>query len=171
MFKITTTRRNKSRSEAVTLQNKHPPIVGKSAVVCKHIRSNIPLLVWRSSRVLDSSNTFTLGFSDRTVTATPIRQQAKWEDSSKSVQQQLLPYTMADNMLPAGRRSSESYERHLPSLLSSSKPNGFRASAGLENIARRTLGIILLLTTVVLWTASNFIQSASLPPASLNHGC
>ncbi|KAF8849864.1 hypothetical protein BDZ45DRAFT_603719 [Acephala macrosclerotiorum] len=66
---------------------------------------------------------------------------------------------MADNILPAGRRPSENHEWHSPSLLSSSKPKGFRASAGLENIARRTLGIILLLTTVVLWTASNFIQS------------
>ncbi|CZR57384.1 related to integral membrane protein [Phialocephala subalpina] len=63
---------------------------------------------------------------------------------------------MADNMLPAGRRSSENYERHLSSLLSSSKPNGFRASAGLENIARRTLGITLLLTTVFIFADNTY---------------
>ncbi|KAH6680670.1 hypothetical protein B0J14DRAFT_470291 [Halenospora varia] len=36
---------------------------------------------------------------------------------------------------------------------------GFRGSVGLENVARRTLGIILLLVTVLLWTASNFLAS------------
>ena len=41
------------------------------------------------------------------------------------------------------------------------KPQGFRAGVGLENIARRTLGIVLLLVTVFLWTASNFLASVS----------
>lgn len=39
------------------------------------------------------------------------------------------------------------------------KPQGFRAGVGLENVARRTLGIILLLITVILWTTSNFLAS------------
>lgn len=38
---------------------------------------------------------------------------------------------------------------------------GFRAGVGLKNVARRTLGIILLLATVVLWTGSNFLASVS----------
>lgn len=38
---------------------------------------------------------------------------------------------------------------------------GFRAGIGLNNVARRTLGIILLLVTVVLWTGSNFLASVS----------
>jgi hypothetical protein len=39
----------------------------------------------------------------------------------------------------------------------------FRAGVGLGNVARRTLGIILLLVTVVLWTGSNFLASVSDP--------
>lgn len=39
------------------------------------------------------------------------------------------------------------------------KGHGFRAGVGLENVARRTLGIIMLLATVLLWTASNFLAS------------
>lgn len=45
--------------------------------------------------------------------------------------------------------------------ISGKKEHGFRASVGLENVARRTLGIIMLLTTVLLWTASNFLASVS----------
>lgn len=45
--------------------------------------------------------------------------------------------------------------------LKASKRGGFRAGIGLHNMARRTLGIILLLTTVLLWTASNFLASVS----------
>ena len=41
------------------------------------------------------------------------------------------------------------------------KAHGFRAGVGLENVARRTLGIIMLLTTVLLWTTSNFLASVS----------
>ncbi|KAH8599842.1 hypothetical protein B0O99DRAFT_475727, partial [Bisporella sp. PMI_857] len=39
------------------------------------------------------------------------------------------------------------------------KSKGFKAGLGLHNIARRTLGIFLLLVTVFLWTASNFLAS------------
>jgi solute carrier family 35 protein F5 len=41
------------------------------------------------------------------------------------------------------------------------KPGGFKAGLGLENVARRTLGIALLLVTVFLWTASNFLASVN----------
>lgn len=50
---------------------------------------------------------------------------------------------------------------------SSCPPNrgvqGFRAGIGIKKVARRTLGIILLLVTVVLWTGSNFLASVSTP--------
>ena len=36
------------------------------------------------------------------------------------------------------------------------------AKASFAGVARHTLGIILLLTTVVLWTASSFLASVSL---------
>ncbi|RFU34911.1 hypothetical protein B7463_g1418, partial [Scytalidium lignicola] len=39
------------------------------------------------------------------------------------------------------------------------EPRGFRAGVGLGNVARRTLGIFLLLVTVMLWTGSNFLSS------------
>ncbi|KAF7909573.1 uncharacterized protein EAF01_003291 [Botrytis porri] len=40
-----------------------------------------------------------------------------------------------------------------------SKNVGFRAGVGLENVARRTLGMVLLGVTVMLWTSSNFLAS------------
>ncbi|KAA8567931.1 hypothetical protein EYC84_008369 [Monilinia fructicola] len=40
-----------------------------------------------------------------------------------------------------------------------SKNMGFRAGVGLENVARRTLGMLLLGVTVFLWTSSNFLAS------------
>ncbi|RAL68401.1 hypothetical protein DID88_007132 [Monilinia fructigena] len=40
-----------------------------------------------------------------------------------------------------------------------SKSMGFRAGVGLENVARRTLGMFLLGVTVCLWTSSNFLAS------------
>ncbi|KFY18390.1 hypothetical protein V493_08656 [Pseudogymnoascus sp. VKM F-4281 (FW-2241)] len=56
-------------------------------------------------------------------------------------------------------RASEEYlQRSVPEE-SNPKASGFRASAGLQNVARRTLGIILLLVTVILWTVSNFLAS------------
>ncbi|POR36754.1 Putative vacuolar membrane protein [Tolypocladium paradoxum] len=41
----------------------------------------------------------------------------------------------------------------------SPEKEGFRASMGLAGVARRTLGICLLLVTVFLWTLSNFLAS------------
>ncbi|KAI6245673.1 hypothetical protein HI914_05927 [Erysiphe necator] len=42
---------------------------------------------------------------------------------------------------------------------SESKISSFRAGVGLKNVARRTLGIILLIATLILWTSSNFLAS------------
>lgn len=42
-----------------------------------------------------------------------------------------------------------------------SKNMGFRAGVGLGNVARRTLGMVLLGVTVMLWTSSNFLASVS----------
>lgn len=39
-------------------------------------------------------------------------------------------------------------------------------SATIVGVARRTMGIALLLLVVVLWTASNFLGSVRLPPPS-----
>ncbi|PMD58881.1 uncharacterized protein K444DRAFT_531113 [Hyaloscypha bicolor E] len=47
----------------------------------------------------------------------------------------------------------------MSSSRSALKPRGFRAGVGLQNVARRTLGILLLLVTVFLWTSSNFLAS------------
>ncbi len=70
-------------------------------------------------------------------------------------------------------RSARSTARMLEpsSLLSSSSLSsppsargaaaGFRARIGLAGVARRTLGISLLMVTVFLWTASNFLASVS----------
>ncbi|KAE9373515.1 hypothetical protein N431DRAFT_337117 [Stipitochalara longipes BDJ] len=47
----------------------------------------------------------------------------------------------------------------MSSSRSAAKPRGFRAGVGLQNVARRTLGIFLLFVTVFLWTGSNFLAS------------
>jgi solute carrier family 35 protein F5 len=47
------------------------------------------------------------------------------------------------------------------SIRSAAKSKGFRAYIGLETIARRTLGIVLLFITVLLFTASSFLGSVS----------
>ena len=52
-----------------------------------------------------------------------------------------------------GRRSQSSQRRPFKGPL--------LAKASFAGVARHTLGIILLLTTVVLWTASNFLASVS----------
>lgn len=44
------------------------------------------------------------------------------------------------------------------------KRTGLLASLGLGGVARRTLGICLLLVTVFLWTLSNFLASVSYSP-------
>jgi hypothetical protein len=59
-------------------------------------------------------------------------------------------------------RPSSTLERlSVASSHSNLKPKGFKASIGLENVGRRALGIFLLLVTVFLWTASNFLASVS----------
>lgn len=52
---------------------------------------------------------------------------------------------------------------------SSSSRSGLRAKLGLMGVARRTLGIVLLLLTVFLWTVSNFLASVGgsyFPPSN-----
>jgi hypothetical protein len=58
-------------------------------------------------------------------------------------------------------RPSLSLQRLSHSMTTSLKPKGFRGQVGMENIPRRTLGIFLILVTVFLWTASNFLASVS----------
>lgn len=58
------------------------------------------------------------------------------------------------------RASEDHSQRSLPEE-PNPKVSGFRASTGLQNVARRTLGITLLLITVILWTVSNFLASVS----------
>jgi hypothetical protein len=38
---------------------------------------------------------------------------------------------------------------------------GFKKGLGLEKVARRSLGLIMLTITVFLWTSSNFLASVS----------
>jgi hypothetical protein len=38
---------------------------------------------------------------------------------------------------------------------------GFKKGLGLENVARRSLGLFMLTITVFLWTSSNFLASVS----------
>jgi solute carrier family 35 protein F5 len=75
-----------------------------------------------------------------------------------SVQQSLVPPAMAEEFV-AG--FPEQQERNSISSTRSTKAQGFRAGVGLGHIARRSLGIFLLLVTVFLWTASNFLASVS----------
>jgi hypothetical protein len=49
------------------------------------------------------------------------------------------------------------------------KFQGLRAGLGLGGVARRTLGIFLLLVTVVLWTGSNFLASVSISKRAYHH--
>jgi hypothetical protein len=77
-----------------------------------------------------------------------------------SAQEPAVPAALAEEFVVPPRRSSERRDR--PSMCSSRsalKPRGFRAGVGLQNVARRTLGIFLLLVTVFLWTSSNFLAS------------
>ena len=68
-------------------------------------------------------------------------------------------FTVADDVM------SVADTHHTRRSVSSCRPSrgvrGFRAGIGLGNVARRTLGIILLLVTVILWTGSNFLASVS----------
>lgn len=72
---------------------------------------------------------------------------------------------------PSTRRRSQSASYSslgvLPGARSASRArsntasSGLRARLGLMGVARRTLGIVLLLVTVFLWTLSNFLASVS----------
>lgn len=78
-----------------------------------------------------------------------------------SAQEPPVPPAIADEFvatldMPTDRRQRRSTSS---SRAISLKPRGFRAGVGLENVARRTLGIFLLSVTVFLWTASNFLAS------------
>lgn len=77
-----------------------------------------------------------------------------------SAQQPPVPPMVADEFTGTGRLSDHHARLSRSSSLSTLKPpKGFRAGVGLKNVARRTLGIVLLLVTVFLWTASNFLAS------------
>lgn len=71
-----------------------------------------------------------------------------------------------DDTPPMPSRNSRSHFRRPRSTTSSHTTkgsSGLRARLGLLGVARRTLGILLLLFTVFMWTLSNFLASVSLP--------
>lgn len=74
-------------------------------------------------------------------------------------------HELSHSPTPSSRRRSQSRSVELlargTSQLSSTSANSssLRAKLGLLGVARRTLGIILLLFTVFLWTISNFLAS------------
>lgn len=71
-------------------------------------------------------------------------------------------FDLVDDRLSVHRHERISMSSSLSrSLKPKSGGGGFKKSVGLENVARRTLGIILLLATVFLWTSSNFLASVS----------
>lgn len=72
-----------------------------------------------------------------------------------------VPPPIVDEFIMSRETPEEQRERRSMSSARSLplKPTGFRAGVGLENVARRTLGIFLLLVTVFLWTTSNFLAS------------
>lgn len=77
-----------------------------------------------------------------------------------SAQEPPMPLIVADGFTNPHESSSGHRERRsISSSRSVFKVQGFKASVGLENMARRTLGIFLLCVTVFLWTASNFLAS------------
>jgi solute carrier family 35 protein F5 len=59
--------------------------------------------------------------------------------------------------------SSHHARRSGSSIRSAAKREGLRAHIGLETVSRRTLGIVLLIITVLLFTASSFLGSVSPP--------
>ncbi|PMD41427.1 hypothetical protein L207DRAFT_324526 [Hyaloscypha variabilis F] len=77
-----------------------------------------------------------------------------------SAQEVPVSSAVAEGFFVPQRRSSEQHDRlSRSSSRSAVKPRGFRAGMGLQNVARRTLGIFLLFVTVFLWTSSNFLAS------------
>lgn len=89
-----------------------------------------------------------------------------------SAQEPIIP-PMPHEFTMRHERLSEHLEREsLESTRSQGrKGNGgdgsFKAGLGLQNMARRTLGIFLLGVTVFLWTASNFLASVGVFPSPL----
>ncbi|GKT49267.1 uncharacterized protein ColSpa_09448 [Colletotrichum spaethianum] len=85
----------------------------------------------------------------------------------------MLPAAIAPE--PHGRpsrRSFSSTDRLSASVASTNRSrstarsSGWQAKMGLGGVARRTLGISLLLVTVLLWTVSNFLASVCAGPLS-----
>jgi len=77
-----------------------------------------------------------------------------------SAQEPPVPPLLAGDVVTQEDTSSTLHERHsMSSSRSGLKSTGFKAGLGLDMIARRTLGIILILVTVFLWTSSNFLAS------------
>lgn len=80
-----------------------------------------------------------------------------------AAQEAQVPLSLAENFIidePPPSQASQT-RRSASISRSSFKSKGFRAGVGLEFVARRTLGIVLLLITVILWTGSNFLASVS----------
>lgn len=78
----------------------------------------------------------------------------------------MMPAELAPEYHASNRRRSQSASGGINisncchrSPSQSTKGSTLRAKFGLMGVARRTLGIILLLVTVFLWTASNFLAS------------
>jgi hypothetical protein len=84
-----------------------------------------------------------------------------------NAQESTVPHTLADAFTLQDDPGSSSTElRCRRSESSSRRPQiskRFAAGLGLPGMARRTLGILLLLVTVFLWTGSNFLASVSPP--------
>jgi solute carrier family 35 protein F5 len=83
-----------------------------------------------------------------------------------SAQKPPVPVSLAEHFTsdePSLSRHSHNTRRSGSSIPSPVKSKGFRADMGLETVARRTLGIVLLFITVLLMTASSFLGSVSPP--------
>ena len=86
-----------------------------------------------------------------------------------SAQEPVVPLEAAGDFVLSNEVPSTGHDRRsMSSSRSTRKIIGFKASIGMENVARRTLGIFLLLVTVFLWTASNFLASVGSSTMSLN---
>jgi hypothetical protein len=72
-----------------------------------------------------------------------------------------------DDTPPLPSRNSSISHFRPRSTTSTKGSSSLRARLGLLGVARRTLGILLLLFTVFMWTLSNFLASVSFPPFPL----
>jgi solute carrier family 35 protein F5 len=73
-----------------------------------------------------------------------------------------MPLSLAEESTPDEPASSSDVHhvrRSASTVRSNMKAGDFRSGLGLGGVARRTLGILLLLVTVFLWTGSNFLAS------------